>query len=116
MRPLGICWIGYGIFRVCLGVALVFFAPTATVMFGALLGRVPNPYWLMGLFHVLYGLAIVVSVLCGVLGIAGGGLSAEPLLADGVVPRALRLGDRGVSSLRSPGNCRWWVECRTLTG
>jgi len=75
MRPLGIFWIGYGIFRVCLGVALVFFAPTATVMFGALLGRVPNPYWLMGLFHVLYGLAIVVSVLCGVLGIAGGGLA-----------------------------------------
>lgn len=59
----------------CLGVALVFLAPTATVMFGALLGRVPDPYWLMGLFHVLYSLAIVVSVLCGLLGIAGGGLA-----------------------------------------
>jgi hypothetical protein len=57
---------------VCLGVWLVVFLPTATVMFGALLGRVPNPYWLMDLFHFMYALAIVVSITCGPLGIAGG--------------------------------------------
>ena len=72
MRPLGISWIVYGIIRVCLGVWLVVFMPTATVMFGALLGRVPNPYWLMDLFHFMYALAIVVSITCGLLGIAGG--------------------------------------------
>ncbi len=72
MRALGICWIVYGIIRVCIGVGLVVFMPTATVMFGALLGRVPNPYWLMDLFHFLYALAIVVSIVCGLLGIAGG--------------------------------------------
>ena len=52
--------------------ALVVFMPTATVMFGALLSRVPNPYWLMDLFHFMYALAIVVSIACGLLGIAGG--------------------------------------------
>ena len=72
MKSLGICWIAYGILRVCVGVALIFIAPTATVMFGALLGRVPDPYWLMGLFHVLYGLAIAISLICGALGIIGG--------------------------------------------
>jgi hypothetical protein len=72
MRPLGICWIVYGIIRVCLGVWLVVFMPTATVMFGALLSRVPNPYWLIDLFHFMYALAIVVSIACGLLGIAGG--------------------------------------------
>ena len=72
MKPLGACWIVYGIIRVCIGVALVVFMPTATVMFGALLGRVPNPYWLMDLFHFIYALAIVVSIVCGLLGIAGG--------------------------------------------
>jgi hypothetical protein len=72
MRPLGICWIVYGIIRVGIGVWLVVFMPTATVMFGALLGRVPNPYWLMDLFHFMYALAIVVSVVCGLLGITGG--------------------------------------------
>ena len=72
MKPLAACWIVYGIIRVCMGVALVVFMPTATVMFGALLGRVPNPYWLMDLFHFMYALAIVVSIVCGLLGIAGG--------------------------------------------
>ena len=72
MKPLGICWIAYGILRVCLGVALLLFEPTATVMFGALLGRVADPFTLMGLFHAVYILAIVLSFVCGILGIAGG--------------------------------------------
>ena len=72
MKPLAACWIVYGIFRICAGVAMVIFAPTATVMFGALLGRVADPYTLMGAFHVLYVIAIVLSFVCGLLGIAGG--------------------------------------------
>jgi hypothetical protein len=72
MKPLGICWIAYGILRVCVGVALVFLAPTTTVMFGALLARVADPYTLMGMFHALYIFAIALSFVCGILGIAGG--------------------------------------------
>jgi hypothetical protein len=72
MKSLGICWIAYGIFRVCLGIAQILFAPTATVMFGALLGRVANPFTLMGIFHVLYVFVILLSFACGVLGILGG--------------------------------------------
>src|ERR1700740_2292957 len=72
MRPLGICWIAYGVLRICLGVVLAVFAPTATVMFGALLGRVPNPFALMDLFHAIYILAIVWSFVCGILGALGG--------------------------------------------
>jgi hypothetical protein len=53
-------------------VALAFFAPTATVMFGALLGRVPNPFALMDLFHVIYILAIAWTLVCGILGALGG--------------------------------------------
>jgi hypothetical protein len=72
MKSLGIFWVAYGIFRVCLGIAQILFAPTATVMFGALLGRVADPFTLMGIFHVLYVLAIVLSFACGILGILGG--------------------------------------------
>ena len=72
MKTLGICWIAYGILRVCLGVVQLFFEPTATVMFGSLLGRVPDPYWLMGLFHVIYAFLIVLSFACGILGFLGG--------------------------------------------
>lgn len=62
----------YGAYRICSGVLLLLFAATATVMFGALLGRVPDPYPLMGWFHVVYAGAIVLSIVCGILGIAGG--------------------------------------------
>jgi hypothetical protein len=72
MKNLGICWVAYGILRVCLGVALIFFTPTATVMFGALLGRVPDPFSLMSAFHLIYGFWIALSIACGVLGLLGG--------------------------------------------
>jgi uncharacterized membrane protein len=72
MKSLGICWIAYGLFRLCLGVALILFAPMATVMFGALLGRVADPFTLMDIFHVLYVFAIVLTFVCGLLGVVGG--------------------------------------------
>jgi len=37
-----------------------------------LLGRVADPFTLMGLFHAVYIFAIVLSFVCGLLGIAGG--------------------------------------------
>jgi hypothetical protein len=69
---LGACWLVYGIFRLILGVCLVLFGGTATVMFGALLGRVPNPFALMADFHVVYAGMTVLTVLCGVFGLLAG--------------------------------------------
>jgi hypothetical protein len=71
-RILGVCWIGYGILRLIIGICLVLFSGTATVMFGALLGRVPNPFALMGDFHVVYAGIVVLTVLCGLFGILAG--------------------------------------------
>jgi len=42
------------------------------VMFGALLSRVPDPYTLMSIFHVLYIAAIVVTALSGLFGLFAG--------------------------------------------
>jgi|GEM_PF-730117 len=72
-RMLGISWITYGVIRLVAAVWLVSFSNTATVMFGALLARVPDPYAMMNLFHLIYTLVIVLSVICGVLGILAGG-------------------------------------------
>jgi len=69
---LGLCWLVYGIMRVVMAVWLVFVNGTATVMFGALLNRVPDPFTLMSAFHFLYTAMIVLSVVCGVLGILAG--------------------------------------------
>jgi hypothetical protein len=71
-RILGVCWIVYGILRLITGICLVLFSGTAAVMFGALLGRVPNPFALMGDFHVVYAGIVVLTVLCGLFGILAG--------------------------------------------
>ena len=39
LRILGICWVLYGILRLVTAVWLALFSNTATLMFGALLGR-----------------------------------------------------------------------------
>ncbi|GAC1664703.1 MAG: hypothetical protein PVS2B2_26400 [Candidatus Acidiferrum sp.] len=71
-QTLGVCWIVYGILRLVLAVCLVLFSGTATVMFGALLVRVPNPFALMSDFHVVYTALVVLSVVCGVMGLLAG--------------------------------------------
>lgn len=71
-RTLGFCWIVYGIIRLVAAVWLIFFSSTATLMFGALLARVPNPFALMSDFHAVYIVAIVVAALSGIFGIVAG--------------------------------------------
>jgi hypothetical protein len=72
LRTLGGYWVVYGIFRLIMAVCLFLFSGTATVMFGALLTRAPNPFALMDAFHIIYAACIVLSVLCGILGLLGG--------------------------------------------
>jgi hypothetical protein len=72
LRVLGGCWVVYGIFRLIMAVCLFLFSGTATVMFGALLTRAPNPFTLMDAFHIVYAACVVLSVLCGLLGLLAG--------------------------------------------
>ena len=69
---LGVCWIAYGIIRLIATVWLLSFTTTATLMFGALLTRVPDPYTLMSAFHFLYLGAIIWCAASGALGILAG--------------------------------------------
>ena len=71
-RMLGFCWAIYGAIRLLIALWLAGFAPTATMMFGALLGRVPDPYALMNAFHFLYLLAVVWSAAAGAIGVVAG--------------------------------------------
>jgi hypothetical protein len=71
-RILGVCWLLYGILRIIMGICLVLFSGTATVMFGALLGRVPDPFALMSDFHIAYAAIVILSVLCGLFGLLAG--------------------------------------------
>jgi uncharacterized membrane protein len=94
--PLGILWIVYGIARLLAAVVLVVYSGVATVMFGALLTRVPNPFFLMAVFHFCYVVAIIVSVLAGLFGLlAGAALLTRKASARGlsVVAGILSLSD-----------------------
>jgi vacuolar-type H+-ATPase subunit I/STV1 len=71
-QTLGVCWIAYGIFRLIMGICLFVYSGTATVMFGALLGRVPDAFSLMAGFHVFYVVIVVLSFVCGLLGLSAG--------------------------------------------
>lgn len=86
-RSLGMLWILYGVLRLGLAVWLAMFTPTATVMFGALLVRVADPYSLMAAFHVFYVFAILLSALCGIFGV----LAGLALLSDRGGARALAI-------------------------
>jgi hypothetical protein len=72
LRILGRCWIVYGIIRLVLAVLLFLHIGTATVMFGALLNRVADPFTLMSVFHFMYLGMIALSVVCGILGLIAG--------------------------------------------
>jgi uncharacterized membrane protein len=71
-KTLGSLWIVYGIIRLAAAILLVLYSGTATVMFGALLSRVADPFTLMSIFHFLYIVAILVAVLSGLIGIIAG--------------------------------------------
>jgi hypothetical protein len=71
-RGLGVCWFFYGALRLAIAVWLIFFSATATLMFGALLNRVTDPFTMMDAFHIFYGAFVVFSALCGIVGILAG--------------------------------------------
>ena len=84
---LGVCWIVYGILRILMALILAISSGTATVMFGALLVRVADPYSLMTLFHATYLFIIILSGVGGIVGI----LAGLALLGGGGYGRTLAL-------------------------
>jgi hypothetical protein len=71
-RALGDCWIVYGLIRLVVAAAMFVWSAIATVMFGALLNRVPDPSTLMAIFHAFYWGMAILAVLGGVLGLLAG--------------------------------------------
>ncbi len=71
-RILGVCWVVYGILCLVTAVWLISFTNTATLMFGALLNRVPDPFSMMNIFHFIYILQIAWKGATGILGIVAG--------------------------------------------
>lgn len=71
-RTLGGLWTIYGVIRMIMVLCLLIYGRTATLMFGALLSRVPDPFALMGVFHFLFTVMIALSAVCGLVGFIAG--------------------------------------------
>jgi len=72
MRNLGILWVVYGLLRLIMALGIFMWSATLTLMWGALLSRVPNPFALMDYFHLFLGFAIVLGILAGIVSIIAG--------------------------------------------
>jgi hypothetical protein len=71
-KTLGGFWTVYGVIRLIMALCLLIYGRTATLMFGALLSRVADPFTLMGVFHFLYAANIALSAVCGLIAIVAG--------------------------------------------
>lgn len=72
MRNLGILWVLYGLLRLVGALGVFLYSGTLTLMWGALLTRVPDPYTLMGLFHSFLIFAIILGIVAGVVSVIAG--------------------------------------------
>jgi hypothetical protein len=59
---LGILWAIYGILRVLAAAFLLLYSGTLTLMWGALLNRVPDPFSWMTLFHFVWAGAVALAI------------------------------------------------------
>jgi hypothetical protein len=72
MRNIGILWVVYGLLRLIMALGTFMYSATLTLMWGALLSRVPNPFALMDYFHFFLVFAIILGIVAGILSIIAG--------------------------------------------
>src|ERR1700678_1333184 len=85
MRTLGIGWVIYGLLRLITALGVFMWSATLTLMWGALLSRVPNPFALMDYFHAFLIFAIILGIVAGVVSIIAG----LALMSGGASSRSL---------------------------
>jgi hypothetical protein len=86
-RTLGVLWALYGIFRIAGAAAVVIWSGTLTVMWGAIITRVPDPFTLMTMFHIFWVLFVILGIVAGIVSL----LAAVALLSRGGSGRTLAL-------------------------
>jgi hypothetical protein len=86
-RTLGVLWALYGIFRIAGAAAVVIWSGTLTVMWGAIITRVPDPFTLMTMFHIFWVCFVILGIIAGIVSL----LAAMALLSRGGSSRTLAL-------------------------
>jgi hypothetical protein len=84
---LGVLWLFYAILRFVGAAFILVYSSTLTLMWGALITRVPNPFALMSFFHLFLTFAMVLNIIAGIFSL----LAAIALLARTGSARTLAL-------------------------
>jgi hypothetical protein len=69
---LGILWIVYGILMIMAAAFIVVYNGTLTVMWGAIITRVVDPFTWMGAFHLFLGATVVMALISAFFSLAAG--------------------------------------------
>lgn len=83
----GVLWAVYAILRFVGAAFILVYSATLTVMWGAIITRVPNPDALMSLFHLFLFFAVVLNIIAGIVSL----LAAMALLGRTGSARTLAL-------------------------
>ena len=86
-RTFGILWLLYAILRFAGAAFILVYSTTLTLMWGAIITRVPNPFSLMSFFHVFLTFALVLNIVAGIFAL----LAAIALLGLAGPSRTLAL-------------------------
>jgi hypothetical protein len=86
-RTLGVLWLLYAILRFAGAIFILVYTNTLTLMWGALITRVPNPFALMSFFHMFLVFAMVLNLIAGIFAL----LAALALLGRAGSSRTMAL-------------------------
>jgi hypothetical protein len=86
-RTFGVLWLLYAILRFASAAFILVYSTTLTLMWGAIITRVPNPFALMSFFHVFLTFALVLNIVAGIFAL----LAAIALLGGAGSSRTLAL-------------------------
>lgn len=87
LRTLGILWALYGILMIALALWIVLYQSTLTLMWGAIITRVADPFTWMSAFHLFLAATVAMALISGVLSI----LAAAALMKGAGSSRKLGL-------------------------
>jgi hypothetical protein len=82
-----VLWLLYAILRFAGAAFILVYSTTLTLMWGAIITRVPNPFALMSFFHVFLTFALVLNIVAGIFAL----LAAIALLGGAGSSRTLAL-------------------------
>jgi|HubBroStandDraft_1064217.scaffolds.fasta_scaffold1089367_1 hypothetical protein len=83
---LGVLWLVYGVICLAKAAWIVVYTSTLTLMWGAIITRVADPFFWMDAFHVWLIGAVILLVLAGILSFVAGAALMQSRLPGAALP------------------------------